>query len=596
MQWHIEVIPRDEQGQAFYLDKYKNFRLMALRVNPGLAGFKSTDRQHGDADTSQLLSAFGSTLARELAFDDSVWLSRLANPVNAFFVAVRDTPENSRDILSSVCVRGPLPPPEDDEGYLPMVLRKPSKEYSDKEDPLLFMINGIWTLPEARRMGVALALNEAAKEHALSETRARGRSECVLTVEAYLSNLPAVSFYQRAGYSVCGLAGGAEIISVVIFLLVPSFFCWQNPADASSASFSITFKTTTTTRLQIAVRQIALSTGNPRNGIFGFVELWQGTRTSYTGHVECLPECLSACSAPGCCKSQHPDQTSPIPYYLKTRQSSMATSLPLQQLLLAVLLFFSPLAQAADRQGAPAHQVQARAGGEFIFPGCVNDCVGGSGCGTNDPQCMCKAARGNLLEAVVTCMSKHCTSQIATAKIDFLAIMVTDCAQESLPIPSAKIQSAQRLADQLAAGASSAAADTPSTSATLQTAQMASTAILRLPSTSSAQAAQSSASPARSSVSSAAQSSTNGPASTSEDADTATTSSKAAATPSTTLEVAVTSKAAAKTDAQKSTSTKNTKTDPTDTTPFGASEGSIKAPLGWLSLAVPLLATLAVLR
>lgn len=235
MQWHIEVIPRDEQGQSFYLDKYKNFRLMALRVNPGcksetllvlgaalqcvpVAGFKSTDRQHGDADTSQLLSAFGSTLARELAFDDSVWLSRLANPVNAFFVAVRDTPENSRDILSSVCVRGPLPPPEDDEGYLPMVLRKPSKEYSDKEDPLLFMINGIWTLPEARRMGVALALNEAAKEHALSKTRAQGRSECVLTVEAYLSNLPAVSFYQRAGYSVCGLAGGAEIVRLKLHL------------------------------------------------------------------------------------------------------------------------------------------------------------------------------------------------------------------------------------------------------------------------------------------------------------------------------------------------------------------------------------------
>ncbi|KAI0165539.1 hypothetical protein GGR57DRAFT_497014 [Xylariaceae sp. FL1272] len=64
----IQVIPPDEQGCRFYLEKYKPFRLDALRQDP---------------------DAFGSTYARELEFEDDAWLARVKNPSAMTFVAVR---------------------------------------------------------------------------------------------------------------------------------------------------------------------------------------------------------------------------------------------------------------------------------------------------------------------------------------------------------------------------------------------------------------------------------------------------------------------------------------------------------------------------
>ncbi|KAL3444162.1 hypothetical protein BJX65DRAFT_311129 [Aspergillus insuetus] len=59
--------------------KYKAIRLQALTTDPG---------------------AFGSTLAREAAFTDEVWASRILNPLATSLVAVRRLPDHAKDAIS----------------------------------------------------------------------------------------------------------------------------------------------------------------------------------------------------------------------------------------------------------------------------------------------------------------------------------------------------------------------------------------------------------------------------------------------------------------------------------------------------------------
>lgn len=76
-------IPRDEESIYYYLDKYKAFRLLALKTAP---------------------EAFGSTFARELAFTDDFWYIRLSSPEATTFI----TTESDR-IVCTLTAIGPLP-------------------------------------------------------------------------------------------------------------------------------------------------------------------------------------------------------------------------------------------------------------------------------------------------------------------------------------------------------------------------------------------------------------------------------------------------------------------------------------------------------
>lgn len=81
----IEIIqvPHDADSVRSHVDRYKAFRLLSLQTSP---------------------EAFGSTYAREVAFTDDVWYSRLADPIATTFFAL----ESGR-IVGTLTTIGPLP-------------------------------------------------------------------------------------------------------------------------------------------------------------------------------------------------------------------------------------------------------------------------------------------------------------------------------------------------------------------------------------------------------------------------------------------------------------------------------------------------------
>jgi len=83
MTFEIIQIPRDDEAIRKYVDRYKEFRLLSLKVAP---------------------EAFGSTLERELAFTDETWHSRLANPQAVTFLALQ-----GELVVSTLTTVGPLP-------------------------------------------------------------------------------------------------------------------------------------------------------------------------------------------------------------------------------------------------------------------------------------------------------------------------------------------------------------------------------------------------------------------------------------------------------------------------------------------------------
>lgn len=129
-----------------------------------------------------LHAAFGSNFAREEAFDDGVWISRLMDPLNRVIVAIDDT---TQEIVSAAFLRELSPTTNSD--------------CSESLPALLFAIYGVWTLPSARRQGIALAVLEEAKQLAKDIAKVEGR-ECHLEVDAYEHNTGALNLYSRAGF------------------------------------------------------------------------------------------------------------------------------------------------------------------------------------------------------------------------------------------------------------------------------------------------------------------------------------------------------------------------------------------------------------
>ena len=83
MPFEIIRVPRDDESIQLYVERYKDFRLLALKTDP---------------------DAFGSTYAREIAFTDDVWCSRLANPKVVTFLALQ-----SDQVVCTISIAGPLP-------------------------------------------------------------------------------------------------------------------------------------------------------------------------------------------------------------------------------------------------------------------------------------------------------------------------------------------------------------------------------------------------------------------------------------------------------------------------------------------------------
>ncbi|KAF3059405.1 putative acetyltransferase protein [Daldinia childiae] len=179
-EWRIELISPDEEGSRFYLDYYKPFRLAALEQDPDV---------------------FGSTYNREINFSNVDWLSRINNPLVKTFVAVR---LHDRKVLSATSLIGPMPNP--DPASNPFQVSSEMRDGSDhhcqnhgEASSVYFQISGVYTLPEARRQGLAKILAETAIEEALAYSKQHGK-RLELSLVVYTSNGDAISFYESCGF------------------------------------------------------------------------------------------------------------------------------------------------------------------------------------------------------------------------------------------------------------------------------------------------------------------------------------------------------------------------------------------------------------
>lgn len=132
--------------------------------------------------------AFGSALAREQTFEDEQWRARLFKRGATIFIARINDGELC--ILSSITLIGPNPLSE-----------QVKSQFGLTGQVLRWELNGVFTLPAARRRGVAAAVLDAAKHHALQEAAAQN-SACLLTVVVYTDNGAAKAWYEKMGFRV----------------------------------------------------------------------------------------------------------------------------------------------------------------------------------------------------------------------------------------------------------------------------------------------------------------------------------------------------------------------------------------------------------
>ncbi|KAI1807670.1 hypothetical protein F4811DRAFT_549743 [Daldinia bambusicola] len=182
-EWRIELISLNNEGCRFYLDHYKPFRLAALERDP---------------------DAFGSTYDREIRFTDHDWLSRIHNPLVKTFVAVR---LHDKKVLSATSLIGPMSTPGTASNPF-----QASSEMGDVGDHhrnhgrgeasfASFQVTGVYTLPEARRQGLAKTLAKTAIGEAVAYAEQHGK-RLELSLIVYTSNSGAISFYESCGFVV----------------------------------------------------------------------------------------------------------------------------------------------------------------------------------------------------------------------------------------------------------------------------------------------------------------------------------------------------------------------------------------------------------
>lgn len=170
--YSIVHIPHDEAGVRKYLEAYKALRLFSLTYAP---------------------EAFGSTYAKEIAFEDNVWYERLSNPMVNTFLATGE----GGNLISMSTIVGPLA-----IGTLdmpPLGIPQTAHGGWDAASPLHFRLNAIFTMPEARRKGISRVLIETSIKYVVDEARARNK-DTVFSIIVDTDNLPAKRLYESAGF------------------------------------------------------------------------------------------------------------------------------------------------------------------------------------------------------------------------------------------------------------------------------------------------------------------------------------------------------------------------------------------------------------
>jgi ribosomal protein S18 acetylase RimI-like enzyme len=198
--FRIFTLPRshpDPTTWAGLSNKVKAFRLNSLRASP---------------------EAFSSTFAIESEFPDDVWLSRLNNPLASHSVAlsIGDSSRSLNDVndeLDNIIEGdwlgvGVLIGPKDDGEKGVSASRSPwaniqspaQVEQGEKTIPL-YQLNGLYVMPEARKLGVGKALVDTAFENGRNLERARNGRKALFQVRVESENVAARKLYERAGFS-----------------------------------------------------------------------------------------------------------------------------------------------------------------------------------------------------------------------------------------------------------------------------------------------------------------------------------------------------------------------------------------------------------
>jgi len=170
MTFEIIQLLQDPETVRSYLEQYKAFRLFSLQTSP---------------------EAFASTYAREVAFTDDVWYSRLTKPEATTFLVLE-----SGTIISTLTILGPLSfsPEELSSSVNPWELKggvdQPQAHYR---------INAMFTLPEARGKGLAKALIQKSLEFGSCQARQSGK-DFVATIVVEKDNIAAKSLYDKCGF------------------------------------------------------------------------------------------------------------------------------------------------------------------------------------------------------------------------------------------------------------------------------------------------------------------------------------------------------------------------------------------------------------
>lgn len=176
MSYEILQLPHDLNGAQSYVKSYQTFRLLSLQVAP---------------------EAFLSTYEREKEFTDDIWIGRLTNPSATTFVVL-----DAGRIVSTMTVISNLPHAPEELSPLGNPWVEVNKNASSLLSNVLHSrINGMFTLPEARRQGLGQKLIERGIAFASNEAK-MARKEFVVSIAVEADNIPANKLYERCGFVV----------------------------------------------------------------------------------------------------------------------------------------------------------------------------------------------------------------------------------------------------------------------------------------------------------------------------------------------------------------------------------------------------------
>ncbi|KAK4223554.1 hypothetical protein QBC38DRAFT_459252 [Podospora fimiseda] len=163
----ISMIPQTPEGITIYLNHYRPFRLKMLELSP---------------------EAFLTTHSTASSFLQSTWESRLLNPLGRTFFAT-NSETNKSEILSSLTL------------------------WRNAPNSINWEITALYTLPSARRQGIAAALIKSAEDYAVQQMRSEAEGEpereefCILSlaVRKKGNNVAKVTkFYEKVGFFIVG--------------------------------------------------------------------------------------------------------------------------------------------------------------------------------------------------------------------------------------------------------------------------------------------------------------------------------------------------------------------------------------------------------